>query len=277
MTPAPGAGAEGESLPSEGAEQDRLGTYVAELHVHTVLSPCAEVEMIPPLIVQAALERGINLIAVTDHNASANVRAVQKAAAGTGLVVWPGLELQTREEVHLLCLFDRLESLDAWQAIVDKRLPPLENNIEFFGEQFVIDETGAFIWREPRLLLTSTSLSLTEAIEAVTQLGGLAIPAHVDRKAFGLIANLGFVPTDVTIEAIEISRHLYPQEAAQRFPQIVGFPLIRSGDVHRLSEFLGANKLTMAAPTIAELRLALQGSMNRRLDVIKLTTIANSR
>lgn len=268
LIPTPGDGADREDLQAEGSDQDRLETYVAELHVHTVLSPCAEVEMIPPLIVQAALAKGINLIAVTDHNASANALAVQKAAAGTGLVVWPGLELQTREEVHLLCLFDALESLSAWQAVVDERLPPLENNIEFFGEQFAVDETGAFIRREPRLLLTSASLSLKQAIESVTQLGGLAIPAHVDRRAFGLIANLGLVPTDVSIEALEISRHLTVQEAAHRFPQIAGFPLIQSGDVHRLSEFLGANELTMAAPTIAELRLALQGRLKRRLKVL---------
>ena len=84
-------------------EDDRLRTYLAELHVHTVLSPCAEVEMIPPFIVQEAIKKGICLIAITDHNASANVGAVQKAASGTGLTVLPGMELQTREEVHLLC------------------------------------------------------------------------------------------------------------------------------------------------------------------------------
>ena len=83
-----------------------METYVAELHIHTVLSPCAEGEMIPPLIVREALERDTRLIAITDHNASANVRAVQKAAARTGLVVLPGMEVQTREEVHVLCLFE---------------------------------------------------------------------------------------------------------------------------------------------------------------------------
>lgn len=245
-----------------------MRTRVAELHVHTVLSPCAEVEMIPPFIVRTAVERGIHLIAVTDHNASANVAAVQQAAQGTNLTVLPGMELQTREEVHLLCLFDTLEQLAAWQATVDASLPDLENNVDYFGEQFVVDHTGDFIRREMRLLLTSSDLSLTEAVEGVTRLGGLAIPAHVDRTAFGLMANLGFVPTDVPIEALEISRHLRPAEAVAQFPQLEGFPLIRSGDTHRLGEFLGANVFRLEAPSIGELRMALQGRMGRSLRVV---------
>jgi PHP family Zn ribbon phosphoesterase len=244
-----------------------LRTYAAELHVHTVLSPCAEVEMIPPLIVQEALDRGIDLIAITDHNASANVGAVQAAAAGTPLAVLAGMELQTREEVHLLCLFDTLEQVSAWQAVVDARLPQLENNIEFFGEQFVVDETGEFIRREPRLLLTSANLSLEEAARTVVQLDGIVIPAHVDRKAFSLIANLGFVPTDAPVKALEISRHLDPAQARQEFPQIRQFPLVRGGDVHRLDEFLGANLFTLAAPTVSELAKAFLNEAGRSLVV----------
>jgi predicted metal-dependent phosphoesterase TrpH len=137
-----------------------LKTFVAELHLHTVVSPCAAVEMIPPLIVQEALDHGINLLAVTDHNTTANVKAVQKAAAGTELTVLPGMELQTSEEVHVLCLFDTLDQMAAWQKFVDVRMPPLENNIEYFGEQFVVDETGEFIRRETQLLLTSAKISL---------------------------------------------------------------------------------------------------------------------
>jgi len=136
--------------------------FRADLHVHTVLSPCAEVEMIPPLIVQQALEQGIDLIAITDHNASANVEAVQKAAIGTPLTVLPGMEIQSREDVHLLTIFQDLDALTAWQLEVDGALPDRENNSNLFGEQFVVDETGEFIRSEPRLLLTSTRFSIDE-------------------------------------------------------------------------------------------------------------------
>jgi len=87
----------------------------AELHVHTVLSPCAEIEMLPPLIVQEAVDREIQLIAITDHNATGNIAAVQKAAEGLPLTVLPGMELQTREEVHNLCLFETLEETAVFQ------------------------------------------------------------------------------------------------------------------------------------------------------------------
>jgi PHP family Zn ribbon phosphoesterase len=229
--------------------------------------------MIPPLIVEESLERGINLIAITDHNASANVAAVQKAAAlhnaatGANLIVLPGMELQSREEVHILCLFDNLDQLDTLQTEVNRGLPLLENDIEHFGEQFVVDETGEFIRREPRLLITSVDLSFEQVIHQVNRLGGLAVPAHVDRKAYGLIENLGFVPIDVEVEALEISRHLKPDEARRKFPQISDYPLIQGGDVHRLEEFLGANELHVEVATIAEIRLAIQNVEGRSLTV----------
>ena len=242
-----------------------MNTYRAELHVHTVLSPCAGVEMIPPLIVQEALECGIHLIAVTDHNASANVGAVIEAAKGTELFVLPGMELQTKEEVHLLCLFDSLEQLAEWQKIVDTLLPEVPNKVEFFGEQFVVDASGDFIRREERLLINSVNVELEDAAKKVTALGGLAIPAHVNRKANGLIEILGLIPPG--FEALEISRHISPEAARQNFPQLRGYPLLQSGDVHLLDGFLGTTEVEIAKPTISEIRMALGGREGRKLTV----------
>ena len=240
-----------------------MNKYRADLHVHTVLSPCAEVEMIPPLIVQEALERGIHLIAITDHNATGNIRAVMEAAKGTDLTVLPGMELQTREEVHLLCLFETIEQAETWQNVVDKILPDRSNNPEFFGEQFIVDASGDFIRREERLLIVSADIELDEAAAQVQALGGFAIPAHVDRKAFSLIANLGLIPPG--FEVLEISRHLKPDEAATRYPQLRGYPLIQSGDVHRLEEFLGVCEFQIEAPTLGEVRMALKNIAGRSL------------
>ena len=239
--------------------------FKTDLHVHTVLSPCAEVEMIPPLIVEYALDLGIELIAITDHNASANIEAVQKAAQNTPLHVLPGMELQTREEVHCLCLFETLEQIMLFQKLVSETLPPIENDAEHFGEQFVVDETGDFIRREEQLLLVSSSLSINDAWKVVTDLGGLFIPAHVNRKAFGLLENLGLVPTDIQIEALEISKHLNPSDAEKQFPQLKGYPLIQNGDVHRLDEFNGRMSLFIEKPTIAEIRQAIHNIDGRMI------------
>jgi PHP family Zn ribbon phosphoesterase len=235
----------------------------ADLHVHTVLSPCAEVEMIPPLIVREALDLGINLIAITDHNSSANIESVQKAAKNTSLIILPGMELQTREEVHVLCLFDTLEQIKSLQEIVDASMPEMMNDIEHFGEQFVVDETGDFIRREERLLITSSDLTLTEAYHKVTGLGGWLVPAHVNRKTNGLLSILGFVPVDIPIDTLEISSHLKPAEAYDKFPQIRGYPLLQDGDVHLLGDFAGTNEFFVNEVTIQELRMAVHQQEGR--------------
>jgi len=248
-----------------------MQTIRAEFHVHTVLSPCAEVEMLPPLIVMEALDRGIQMLAITDHNSTANIKGVQQAADGTGITVLPGMELQTREEVHVLCLFDRLEQAEALQKAVDKALPELENRPDYFGDQLIVNAAGDYISREPRLLLTSANLTLSQAWELVVQLGGLMIPAHVNRTANGLIPTLGFVPPEIPFEALEISRQLKPAAARQKFPQIGAYPLVQGGDAHQLENLLGANQITIESPTIAEIRLAFSGAGGRTLRILSTT------
>ena len=219
--------------------------------------------MIPPLIVHQARQSGLNLIAITDHNASENVPAVIAAAQGEDLTVLPGMELQTEEEIHSICLFDTIEQLQTLQEVVDHTLPDVPNNVEFFGEQFIVDETGDFIRRKKELLINSTHLSLEEAYKIVTDLGGLFIPAHVNREAFGLFYHLGFIPADLDLHAIEITRHITPEKALETYPQLVNYHLIQSGDVHFLSDFLGINQFFIKEPTISELIKALHGIEGR--------------
>ncbi len=245
-----------------------LKVYRTDLHVHTVLSPCAEIEMIPPLIVETAIELGIQLIGITDHNASGNIAAVQKAAQGTNLIVLPGMEIQTREDVHVLCLFDTLLQIQNFQCLVDANLPAIKNKPDYFGQQLVVDELGDFISLEERLLITSTFLSIDEVWAEVDKLDGIIIPAHINRKVNGLIEILGFVPPEIPIPALEISKHITPNQAIELFPQIKQYPLIQSGDVHRLSDFLGSTYLTLEQPTIAEIRLAMKQEAGRSCKII---------
>ena len=194
-----------------------------------------------------------------------------QAAEGTKLTVLPGMELQTEEEIHVLCLFDTLDQIKALQEVVDQTLPEIPNNIDYFGEQFIVDETGEFIRRKGILLINSTRLSYEEAYQIVTEIGGLFIPAHVDRQAFGLIYRLGFVPPEPHPDALEISRHISPEDAVQKYPQLADFPLIQSGDVHYLDDFLGANRFLMENPYISEIKMALKGVNSRHFELIQRT------
>lgn len=226
--------------------------------------------MIPPLIVQKALELNIDIIAITDHNASANVSAVQKAAQGTTLKVLPGMEVQSREDVHLLCLFETLNDLEVWQSVVDESMPDTINHPEFFGEQYIVDEQGEYIRTEPRLLLTSTRFSIDEIFERVNALGGLVIPAHVERTTYGLFPTLGLVSDQWPILGFEISRHTTPEQARMNFPSIGSYPLIQNGDVHRLDEFIGSTIFMIEEPTIKEIRKALKDEDHRKVSIEKL-------
>ena len=170
-----------------------LRFFTADLHVHTVLSACAEMEMFPELILERAQELGLGLIAVTDHNSAENAAAMLRAAQGTGITVLPGMEVQTREEVHLICLFDTLAQVVRLQEEVYAHLPRLKNKEEVFGTQVVLDAEGEPIGMNDRLLATSTSFSVEQVVQQVRALNGLCIPSHVDRPAYSLIANLGFI------------------------------------------------------------------------------------
>jgi PHP family Zn ribbon phosphoesterase len=241
--------------------------FWADLHIHTVLSPCAEVEMIPPLIVKRSLDLGLELIAITDHNASANAGAVVKAAEGTGLTVWPGMELQTREEVHLLCLFDNLDSAEQWQTEVAGALPPLRNREEYFGPQFVVNADGDWVRNETQLLATSAEMGLEEAVDLVHQLGGLAIPAHVDRPSFSLLINLGFIPSGVDLDALEVSSRFLPPDGGGKWPFLRNWPLLINGDAHRLEEVRRQTCFRAKSTSLQEVRLALKGKDGRSVRV----------
>lgn len=237
--------------------------FSADLHIHTCLSPCAELEMLPELIVQRAQELGLQMIAVTDHNSVENAAAVISAALGSGITVFPGMEVQTREEVHVVTLFDTLEQALAWQEQVYAALPPMENKESVFGEQLMLDSEGKPAGYLERLLITSTSFSVEEAARRVAELGGLFIPAHVDRPVFSIIAALGFIPENLKLDGVEISHNTNPVAARERFPHLEQYSLVGNSDAHRLEDMRRRTTLKMKAPTIQEISLALRGEGER--------------
>jgi len=235
-----------------------LRTVPADLHVHTVVSACAEAEMIPPLIVRRARELGLGLLGVTDHHSVENARALQQAARRYGIRVFPGMEVQTREEVHVLCLFDDPDRAESWQDMIWKHLPAETNREEHFGAQYVVSAEGDYLGTNHRLLQTSTNLSFEQVLDLTEQWGGLALPAHVDRPRYSLFANLGMIPEGLELRAAEISGRITEEEALSMFPSLKGVPLLQSGDAHRLEEISNATRLRVYEPTLHELERALR-------------------
>jgi PHP family Zn ribbon phosphoesterase len=252
-----------------------LRFFLADLHIHTVLSACAEIEMLPEFILERVQQLGLSLIAITDHNSAENVAAMLAMAEGTDVTVLPGMEVQTREEVHLLCLFDTLEQVILWQEEVYAHLPPLKNKEDVLGVQVVIHADGDLGYNE-RLLLTSTSFSVEEIVQRVHDLNGLCIPAHVDRPAYSIIANLGFIPPDLGIVGVEISHLVSLKEARTRFPQLGRYSLVASSDAHQLKDMASRTTLKMAEATVAELALALAGEEGRTVWVDGICSVGSS-
>lgn len=242
--------------------------WVADLHVHTLLSPCAEVEMTPHHIVLAAVKAGISLLAITDHNVSGNVEATIRAAASTDVAVLPGMEIETSEEAHLVVLFDTLEAMRAWQATVDRALPPRQNDAQRFGAQLLVDERDEFIAFEDRMLLQSTRLTARDVIKQVNALGGLCIASHIDRPAYSLLGKWGVLPADCGLDAVEISGRFDWREYTKRNASLLGgVRAVTNSDAHCMNDFFSGPKTVwyIEKPTIRELRLALRGEGERKV------------
>jgi hypothetical protein len=239
--------------------------FRADLHIHTALSPCGADEMTPAAIVATALARGLEMIAVCDHNASGNVRAVQQVGEAAGLAVLAGMELASAEEVHVVGIFPCAADAERVAAQVRDLLPKADPDYySFFGEQPVLAADGCQTGSETAALAWATPLELSEAVELIHRGGGLAIAAHIDRKAFGVFSQLGFVPADAGFDALEISRWL-PADSPRlgEFAKL-GLPLVGSSDAHFLEEIgQGLTELTMEAPTFAEVALAFRGTGGR--------------
>jgi len=234
--------------------------YASDLHVHTCLSPCADEEMSPRSIVRAAAEAGLDIIAVTDHNSGKNVPAVMEAAVGFPLVVIPGMEVQCREEVHLLALFEGLEALEEWDGYIYEHLPDVHNDPAIFGYQPIVDKEGYILRFEERLLINSLDLSVGDVVKGVRDRGGICIPAHVDREAFGIIGQLGYIPPELPIVAVEVT-------GGQWGGMPGGYTLVTASDAHFLRDIGSKRTLfLLEAPTIAEIQQGLRGQGGRRVE-----------
>lgn len=247
-----------------------LKEFRADLHVHTVLSPCGSLEMSPVRIISEAKKKHIDILAVTDHNSTRQCRVLMELGQEAGITVWGGAEINTREEVHCLALFDSMEALEEFQLWLDRWLVKIENNPDFFGDQVWVDVEDNILGEEKYLLIASLDRSLEQCIDEVHRLGGVFAPAHVDRSSNSLSSQLGFVPPDIRADAIEVSPNATPEMIKKHGWDKIK-PLIAGSDAHQ-PERLGVNITTvmMKNSSLNEFKKALKGMDGRSVMVERL-------
>ncbi len=241
--------------------------FRADLHIHTCLSPCAELQMTPSAIIKSASEKGLDIIAITDHNSAENITAAKKAAENTEITVLAGMEVASFEEAHILAVFDDIESVMRLQDVVYENLLPGENDAGQFGDQIVVNEKDEVLNFNNRLLIAATTLTAHSVINIIHSLCGLSIASHIDRDAFGIISQLGFIPEDLKFDALEISPGTDKEKAEHLFKDYNSFVWVSSSDAHYLEDIgRRTTSFFMKEPTIAEITSAIKKSDGRRVE-----------
>lgn len=208
--------------------------YYYDLHIHTALSPCGDNDMTPNNVVNMSLLKGLDIIAVTDHNSVQNAGAVAEAGRKNGLIVVFGMEIETAEEVHVVALFPDRESAYGVQEIIYHHMNGIKNREDIFGEQRILDGQDELQGRVDQLLITAVSLMIEEVFQIVTEAGGVCIPAHVDRDSHSILSNLGMIPEDLAVSNIEISKNCDRVTFLGANPGLERYGVLRSSDAHYL-------------------------------------------
>jgi PHP family Zn ribbon phosphoesterase len=240
-----------------------LRPFKADLHIHTCLSPCTELDMSPKGILTAAKKKEIDIIGICDHNSSENSLAVMNAAKKMNINVFPGMEVTSLEEVHVLALFDRIENALKLQENVYENLPG-ENDENAFGMQVIVNENEEVLGMNNKLLIGATTIPLEKIIKTIHSLNGIAIASHIDRESFSIIAQLGFIPDNLELDALEISPGITTQEAKKRYSD--NYPITYSSDAHYPDDIGKAfTSFLLEDGTLAEVKKALKNEDGRKL------------
>ncbi len=222
-----------------------------DFHLHSCLSPCGDNDMTPYNLVNMAKIMGLDVIALTDHNTCLNCPAAIKAGEEAGILVIPGMELCTDEEVHVVCLFPNLENAMDFSEYVRERIPPVENREKIFGQQLIMDHQDKIMGTENLLLTTAADVSLDKVPELIKSFGGVAFPAHIDRSSYSVISNLGVIDEYMGFTSAEITSKADKNEYIKKYPVLEKMNILTSSDAHYLENIgTAGGKIDIVEPTI---------------------------
>lgn len=232
-----------------------------DLHIHSALSPCGSEEMTPPLVLMTAEQQGLQVVGIVDHSTGQNGWAFWEAAPAFSVWVWAGLEVESKEGVHLIALFDDREALQSFERLIAQHLPHKRNRPEILGKQLLLNEWGDVIGEEERLLLAATDMSLERIADITRDYGGLSIAAHIDRTMNGLLPVLGFIPPHLRVDLLELSKHWTRAQAYQQWPELRGWPLVLGSDAHQLDEIGSVRTILEITPPRASYSIRQWGAL----------------
>ena len=215
-----------------------------DFHIHSCLSPCADMDMTPHSIAGMSYINGLNAIAVADHNTARNIRAVTKAAEEYGVCVVPGIEAESAENIHLLCLFPTIEAAEKMGVFLESHLPPIKNRPDIFGEQWIMNEVDEKTGEIDILLINATDLPIEEIKEKAESLGGVCIAAHIDREKNGIIATLGSVPDYLEFSTLELSRYVSEWDKEEKYKYISDSDAHLLTDISEKMNYLELDEIT---------------------------------
>ena len=207
-----------------------------DLHLHSCLSPCGDDDMTPANIAGMASIKGLDVIALTDHNSCRNCPAAMAHGRDYGVIVIPGMELCTSEEVHIICLFPALENALAFDEYVYEHMLPIKNTEDIFGKQQIVDENDEVTGTVENLLINATDIAFDDAFSLAASYGGIAYPAHVDKTSTSVLSNLGFVPPDSTFTCAEFHDLKNLHRIQKEHPYFLQCNIISSSDAHYLED-----------------------------------------
>ena len=241
-----------------------MNRFKADLHIHTVLSPCGDLEMSPSTIIRVAKSKQLDLIGITDHNTTRQCAVIRELGQREGIYVLCGTEVTTKEEAHCLAFFETNESLEAFQIYLDAHLPLVKNDPDLFGYQVAVDADDNIFFEEDRSLLSAINQSIEKIEEKIHALNGIFIPAHVNKSKNSVISQLGFIPTDLKFDALELSRHISIATFISQNKYLKNKVFIKSSDAH-LPELIGETTtiFVMEALNFEEIKKALHNIDNR--------------
>lgn len=211
-----------------------MNRYFYDLHIHSCLSPCADDDMTPNNIAGMAAIKGLQLLALTDHNSCKNCPAFFDACRRQGIVPVAGMELTTAEDIHLICLFEELNRAMAFDEEIAKHILPVKNRPDIFGNQWILDGNDEIVGEEETLLISATDLWAHDAIRLARSFGAHVHPAHIDRESNGMIAILGDIPTEYEFDFYEFNDPSNRKSLEKRFSYLSTENILACSDAHRL-------------------------------------------